>query len=254
MAIVVGRKQDSILSLSSGNIMVHQRGPTTSLAKRGQIVGLANLPGNVRLSIHQIAAITNVPLPTCADIIQLSTLRRLQTQIQDPCSEENLRPTPTARKGHNQALTQEEKRRLISLALQDAAHCHKPLHELITESGLNICSNTLSNILAADGIHRRRPTEKPFLTVRAKAARLEWALKYRNFNFQKVLFTDESHLEASTLHSSHAKGVLRRVGEQYLPQSLDRRFPRGSAAMFWGGIMFGYDGSQLPCHFFPSPI
>jgi len=24
--------------------------------------------------------------------------------------------------------------------------------------------------------------------------------------------------------------------------------------MFWGGIMFGYDGFQLPCHFVPSPV
>jgi len=208
--------------------MVHQRGPTTLLAKRGQIVGLANLPGNVRLSIRQIAAITNVTLSTCADIIQLSTLQRLQTQIQDPGSEKNLCPTATARKGSNQALTEEEKQRVISLALRDAATCRKPLHKLITESGLNICSTTLSNILAADGIHRRRPTQKLFLTVRAKAVRLEWALKYRNLNFQKVLFTDECQFEASTSRSSHAKGVLRRAGEAYLPQNLDRRFPRGS--------------------------
>jgi len=209
--------------------MVQQRGPTTSLAKRGQIVRLANLRGNVRLSIRQIAAITNVTLSTCADIIQLSTLQRLQTQIQDPGSEKNLRPTPTARKGYNQVLTEEEKQRVISLALRDTAHCCKPFHELITESGLNICSNTLSNILAADGIHRRRPTQKVFLKVRAQAVRLEWALKYQNLNFQKGLFTDECHLEASTSCSSHAKGVLRRAGEAYLPQNLDRRFPRGSS-------------------------
>jgi len=234
--------------------MGQQRGPTTSSSKWGQIVGLANLPGILRLPLHEIAVATNVLISTCADIIRLSTLRIPQTHIRDPCSEENLRPTPTAQKGHNEALTAEEKRRVISLALQDATHCRKPLHELITESQLNICSNTLSNILAADGIHRRKPTKKTFLTEKAKRQRLEWALKYQNFDFSKVLFTDESYFEASTLRSSHAKGVLRRAGEQYLPQNLDRKFLKGSAAMFWGGIMAGYDGSQLPCHFFPSPI
>lgn len=234
--------------------MEHQRGPTTSLSKRGQIVVLANLPEILRLPLREIALATNVPVSTCSDIIRLSTLRVSQTHIQDPCAEENLRPTPTAKKGHNEALTAEEKRRVISLALQDATHCRKPLHELIAESQLNICSNTLSNVLAADGIHRRKPTKKPFLMEKAKRERLEWALKNQNFDFSKVLFTDESLFEASTLRSSHAKGVLRRTGEQFLPQNLDRKFPKGTAAMFLGGIMAGYDGSQLPCHFFPSPV
>jgi len=217
-------------------------------------VALANLPGNMRLPLREIAASTNVPLSTCSDIIRLSTLHIPQTHILDPCSEENLCPAPTSQKGHNEALTVEEKQHVIALALQDATHCRKCLEELITESQLSISRNTLSNILAADGIHRCRPTRKPFLTAKAKAARLEWALKYQNFNFTNVLFTDESHFEASTLRSSWAKGVLRQAGEEYLPRNLDRRVPKGSAAMFWGGIMSRYDGSQLPYHFFPSPI
>ena len=234
--------------------MSQQRGPTTSLSKRGQIVALANLPGNMRLPLREIAASTNVPISTCSDIIHLSILRIPQTQILDPCSEENLRPAPTSQKGQNEALTAEEKKDVIALALQDATHCRKSLEELITESGLSISRNTLLNILAADRIHHCRPIKKPFLTANAKAARLEWALKYQNFNFTKVLFTDESHFEASTLCSSRARGVLRWAGEEYLAQNLDTRFPKGSAAMFWGGIMSGYNGSQLPFLFFPSPV
>ena len=234
--------------------MSQQRGPTTSLSKRGQIVALANLRGNMRLPLWEIAASTNVPISTCSDIIRLSILRIPQTQILDPCSEENLRPAPTSQKGQNEALTAEEKKNVIALALQDATHCRKSLEELITESGLSISRNTLLNILAADRIHHCRPIKKPFLTANAKAARLEWALKYQNFNFTKVLFTDESHFEASTLRSSRARGVLRWAGEEYLAQNLDTRFPKGSAAMFWGGIMSGYNGSQLPFLFFPSPV
>jgi len=106
-------------------------------------------------------------------------------------------------------LTLEGKQCIISLAFQDTAYCQKPFHKLITESGLNICTNTLFNILAADGIHQRWSTQEPFLTVEAKAAQLKYALKYWYFNFQKVLFTDESHFKASTYNSLHAKGVLR---------------------------------------------
>ena len=79
--------------------MSQQRGPTTSLSKCGQIVALANLPGNMRLPLREIAASTNVPISTCSDIICLSILCIPQTRILDPCSEENLRPALTSQKG-----------------------------------------------------------------------------------------------------------------------------------------------------------
>ena len=145
-----------------------ERGPTTSLAKRGQIVGLASLRGNRRLSLKEISIATQIPLSTCSDIVRFSTLCMLETHIPDPCEEENLRPRPTSIKGQHQALSQAEKARVIALALQDAVHCRKSLHELVSESGLQICSNTLSNVLSSDGIHRCRPTKKPFLTATAK--------------------------------------------------------------------------------------
>jgi len=88
-----------------------------------------------------------------------------------------------------------------------------PLDELVSECGLQVSSNTLSNILSADGIHRPRPTQKPFLNMNAKAARLAWAIKYQHFDFTKVYFMDESLFEASALRSARAKGVLRRAGE-----------------------------------------
>jgi len=56
-----------------------QHGPTTSLAKRGQIVGLANHKGNRRLSLKEIAVITKISLSTCSDIIRLSVLRISET-------------------------------------------------------------------------------------------------------------------------------------------------------------------------------
>jgi len=49
-------------------------GPTTCLAKRGQIVGLANHNGNQRLSLKEIAAIMKISLSTCSDISPLSVL------------------------------------------------------------------------------------------------------------------------------------------------------------------------------------
>jgi len=116
---------------------------TSSVAKPGQIVRLSNLRGNRRLSLKEIAVATNVSLSTCSEIIQLSTLCMLEIKIRDLCSEENLRSRATAIKGQNQALTEEDKKRVIEIALQDPLHGHKTLHELVSESELQICSNRL---------------------------------------------------------------------------------------------------------------
>jgi len=58
-----------------------QNGPTTSLVKGGQIVGLANQKGDRRLSLKEIAAITKISLSTCSDIIRFSVLRMSETHI-----------------------------------------------------------------------------------------------------------------------------------------------------------------------------
>jgi len=58
----------------SRKMALKQRGPTTSLTKRGQIVRLANLKGDQRLSLKKIAAITKIYLSTCSDIIYFSVL------------------------------------------------------------------------------------------------------------------------------------------------------------------------------------
>ncbi|PUU80490.1 hypothetical protein B9Z19DRAFT_1063409 [Tuber borchii] len=128
-----------------------QPGPTTSIAKRRRIVGLANLDSNQQVSLKEIANETNVPLSTCFDIICFSTIHISETNIPDPCSGENLHPRPTATKGENQALSVEEKTRIITSVSQDAMHCRKPLHELVSESELQIYNKMLTNILSADG-------------------------------------------------------------------------------------------------------
>jgi len=107
----------------------------------------------------------------------------------------------------------ENKHYIFSLGLQDTTHFRNFSDELITEARLSICRNTLSNIPATNGIHHCQPTKKCFLHAKAKSTRLKWALKYQNFNFSKVVFSDNSYFKASTLPSSYAKEVLRRAGE-----------------------------------------
>lgn len=125
---------------------------------------------------------------------------------------------------------------------------------MIAESQINVSISTFSRILAADGIHRCKPMKKPFFTLIQKQNRFIFAQAYIGFDFTKVLFTDEVYFEPSSLRSNHAKGVLRQAGEEYLPRNLNRKFYRGKSAMFWGGILHGYSGSELPHHMFTNPI
>ena len=176
-----------------------------------------NLRENQPLRLSGIAFATNIPISTCSDIIHLSISHIPLRTISYHCSEENLRPKPTALKGHNQAKSLEEKERVITVALQDATQGSKPLHELLSELDLNICSNTLFKILSSDGIHRCRPTKTGFLSANAKAVWLTWATRYLHFDFRNVIITVESLFEASALGLPHAKGVLQRAGKEYLP-------------------------------------
>lgn len=151
-------------------------------------------------------------------------------------------------------LSEEQKQQLIALATQDASHCRKPLHELVTKLEFQICTNTAARVLAADGIHRCAPTTKPFLTVKQKEERLLFAQTHINFDFTHVLFQDESYFEPGRLRSMHAKGVLRCAGEQFLPRNINQKFSKVKSAVFWGGIMYGYFGAELPYYLFPNPF
>ena len=107
---------------------------------------------------------------------------------------------------------------------------------------MNISGKTVKRVLAENGINRRKPTEKPTLSPEQKAARLAFCLRHRNTDWRDVIFTDESYFETGALRRRRARGVLRRAGEAYLPQNLNRKFPKGATVMFWGAIMYGYKG------------
>lgn len=111
----------------------------------------------------------------------------------------------------------------------------------------------MRKVLAEDGIHRRKATVKPLLSDTQKANRLAFCLKYWYIDWQEVIFTDESYFETGALRKRRARGVLRRAGEEYRPQNMDHKFQGGATVMFWGAILYGYDGSVLPYHVHRTP-
>jgi len=113
------------------------------------------------------------------------------------------------------------------------------------QAGLDISGLTVRKVLADNGIHRRKPTEKPTLSPKQKASRLAFCLEYRYQNWEDVVFTDESYFETGALRRRRARGVLRRAGEAFLPRNLNRKFAQGATVMFWGAILYGYKGKSI---------
>nr|AHE80945.1 putative transposase [Tuber indicum] len=215
------------------------RGPTTSLSKRGQILGYAILDGRQKMTLREISKKTGILESTCSNIIRTARERASVNGIQDLCVTENLKPLPTALKGSNQALTEEEKGHLVETALKDAEHCRMTFTQL---AEADISRQTVSKILAENKIHRRKPTTKPSLNAAQQAARLAFCYEHRNYDWHSVIFTDESYFETGNLRQRRARGVLRRAGEAYRPQNIQRKFAQGATVMFWGAILYGKSG------------
>lgn len=118
------------------NAMIRRK-TTTSLTKRGQILGYAILEGENRMTIRQISERCAVPVSTCSDIINKAKQKARVTGIPDLCAIENLKPDLNSQRGSNKVLSAEDEQRLIELALSDATHCRMPLGELGAEGNPN---------------------------------------------------------------------------------------------------------------------
>ena len=108
------------------------RGSTTSMAKRAQIVGYSTMRGHRKVTFAQIAAKTGVLLSTCSNIMREAKRRAAEPGGNpDLCAPVNLAPKPNSQKGCNAALTPEQKRHLVEVALSDSEHCRMTYRQLV---------------------------------------------------------------------------------------------------------------------------
>jgi len=86
-------------------ISVIQRGPTTSMAKRGQIMGYAMLEVPQKMSLKEISSKTGILISTYLNIIHITRELGRKSQNLDLFADENFTPLPNAVKGFNGVLT-----------------------------------------------------------------------------------------------------------------------------------------------------
>jgi len=105
----------------------------------------------------------------------------------------------------------------------------------------HLSAGSICNHLASQGYHRRLARRVPYLTKGQRRKRLEWARKVRGFEWDKVIWSDESYI-----YLDDTRGriyVTRQDNEIFQEDCLILTFKQSSiCVMVWGCIMQGRKG------------
>ena len=143
--------------------------------------------------------------------------------------------TPTKPTGRNPILDTPLRRLLVQHTTQNAEQRRKTREEIAHELGITVCRRTLIKAFEKELYHRRKATEKPFLTEEHKAERLRWAwahLWYTDEQWDRAGWSDE--MSART--GAGEVYVTRRADEALHPDCLIAKFKDYSSCMVWGII------------------
>jgi len=119
---------------------------------------------------------------------------------------------------------------LVRHATENAEQRRKTREEIAYELGIDVCRRTLIKAFEKELYHRRRATQKPFLTEKHKADRVQWAwahLWYDEEQWARVGWADEMTAQVGL----GEVWVTRRAEERFLPECCVPRFKRYSACI-----------------------
>ena len=134
------------------------------------------------------------------------------------------------RSGRPGALDTRDHRRLVREILANPGKPWKHFGSIF-----EVSDDTVRKAAASMGFHKRHKRGKPFLTPQAIAKRLQWAKDNKEQDWRRVIFTDESAIEMGLDITMNF--TIRKEGEQYLPQHLQRTFRSSrKSLMVWGAI------------------
>ena len=83
-------------------------------------------------------------------------------------------------------------KKLIRAIEKEPTTSSRCLSARLKAKGVSISPSTIQRRLRESGVTYRSPIPKPLLTERHILQRLQWARKYKNQDWSKVIFTDES--------------------------------------------------------------
>lgn len=88
--------------------------------------------------------------------------------------------------------TAKEDEKIVALATKDENATSSKIQQKMEEKGVEISARTIRRRLQEAKGKYSRPILKPLLTEKHRHQRLNWAKKHKNFDWNKVIFTDES--------------------------------------------------------------
>lgn len=129
-------------------------------------------------------------------------------------------------------------RRAIKFAsLNDATKTGVEIRAEMEERGKTLTVDTVNRCLRKFGLFGRRPARKPFVSLKNRRTRIDFAKAHLDWTVEdwgKVLFSDESKF---LLHDSRVQYVRRPVGERFNPKYMMPTVKHGGGSvMVWGAF------------------
>jgi transposase len=140
------------------------------------------------------------------------------------------------RSGRPDKLSERSRRIIRLMSLRNRALSVRSITSNFNIQGTeHVSRDTVSKILIKYGLRSYRPSRKPFITLKQRRGRIEWARSKRHWDNNKwaqVVFSDESMFQIFGQRSSHR---IRRFNyERYSPICTRKVIGHGTQVHVWG--------------------
>jgi transposase len=169
---------------------------TLSLDKRYEIVFLHEHPAGPKWGYEKIASHVH-----CSKSTVIYWVKKFR---------QNKDLTDELKSGRPRSTTKAQDKRIVRLAMKKHDITAGEIQKKLEKQGVEISSRTVRRRLGESGGKFLKEIQKPLLSEKHQAKRLQWAKNHKNFDWKKVIFTDESTFQ---LFQSNRK-VWRFTGRQ----------------------------------------
>ena len=100
--------------------------------------------------------------------------------------------TDEQKSGRPRSTTTRQDERIVMMAEKEHSITSDEIQQKLEEKGVEISSRTVRRRLVEAGGKYSQEIPKPLLSEEHRSKRLQWAKRHRNFDWNRVIFTDES--------------------------------------------------------------
>ena len=155
--------------------------------------------------------------------------------------------TNKAGRGPKFILPQRTVRRMVREVKKSPKLTVTELHQRVASWGHKVSKTTIRRSLHANKLFGRHARKKPILTNTHKRKHLEFAKRHWDFNWDRVLLSDETKIEL--FGNKHSKWVWRKTKDEYAKKHLMPNVKyRGGSVMLWACFSSKGPGNLVRVH------